>query len=430
MFSFLSGVVLRRPWAVILAWLALTCGLAYFAPRWETVTRDDDVRFFPAGSASVIGQELLERGFPKDAASSQLVLVYERNDQAVTQADLRHLETVASKLFLLASQEPALGIEKRPDSPQTPLIGPRLLGKSADGTIHAALVIVRFQGTYLSKKTRVAVDRVLSWVENEGPPSPAGLNMGVTGSAAVGRDTNKAATQSINNTTYSTIGLVILILLIVYRSPLLAMIPLITIALSVFVSLRLIALLTFVPGLGFTVINITRVFVVVVLFGAGTDYCLFLIARYCEELHHRRRLKRIRPEGVESPDETKPASEKTRKRLSRQEALHEAISQVGAALVASAGTVIIGLGMLYFSTFAKVKYTGPTIALSLAVSLVAALTLAPAMLALLGETIFWPFRAPTSPRPQKVEWRAALIGPRTGSGAASPTWSSPSRCRS
>ena len=149
-------------------------------------------------------------------------------------------------------------------------------------------MIVKFQGTYLSKKTRVAVDRVLEWLKKEGPPTPAGLTMVITGSAAVGRDSNRAANESIQNTTYSTIGLVVLILLIVYRSPLLAMIPLVTIALSVIVSLRLIALLTFIPGLGFKVINITQVFVVVVLFGAGTDYCLFLIARYCEELHHRR----------------------------------------------------------------------------------------------------------------------------------------------
>ena len=51
------------------------------------VTKDDDVRFFPPGSASVIGQDLLERGFPRDASSSQLVLVYERKDHAVTPAD-------------------------------------------------------------------------------------------------------------------------------------------------------------------------------------------------------------------------------------------------------------------------------------------------------------------------------------------------------
>ena len=189
----------------------------------------------------------------------------------------------------------------------------------------------------------------------------------MTGSAVVGRDTNKAAGESIKNTTNSTIILVIVILLVVYRSPVLAMIPLLTIAISVFASLRLIVLLTNVPGLGFQVINITQVFIVVVLFGAGTDYCLFLIARYCEELGRGR---------------------------TRENALEEAIRQVGTALVASAGTVIVGLGMLYFSSFAKVKYTGPTIALSLTVALLAALTLAPALLILLRSAIFWPFHAP------------------------------------
>jgi putative drug exporter of the RND superfamily len=367
MFSFLSGVVLRRPWFIVTAWLTLTAGLYFFGPRWEQVTKDDDVRFFPPGSLSVIGQDLLERGFPRDASSSQLVLVYERKDEAVTPADRRHLEEVASNLFQFAVSHPELGIAKRPDSPDTLLIGPRLIGRDTQGTAHAALVIVKFQGTYVSKKTRVAVDRVLEWLKNEGPPAPSGLDLGVTGSAAVGRDSNRAANESLQNTTYTTIALVVLILLVVYRSPLLAMIPLVTIALSVIVSLRVIALLTFIPALGFTVINITQVFVIVVLFGAGTDYCLFLIARYCEELRHR---------------------------ASTAQALRDAISQVGAALVASAGTVIIGLGMLYFSTFEKVKYTGPTIAISLAVALCAALTLAPAMLVLLGRSIFWPFRSP------------------------------------
>ena len=64
------------------------------------------------------------------------------------------------------------------------------------------------------------------------------------------------------------------------------------------------------------------------------------------------------------------------------------------ALVASAGTVIVGLGMLFFSRFAKVKYTGPTIALSLSVALLAALTLAPAVLIVLRRAIFWPLRSP------------------------------------
>jgi len=366
MFSLLSGVVIRRPWVVVLAWLALTAGLYQFAPSWEQVTKDDDVRFFPADSLSVIGQDLLERGFAKDASISQLVLVYERKHGSVTPGDLRYIEDVASRFYQFAQKHPELGVNKL-ETHRSPVIGTRLIGKIADDGSQAVLTIVRLNGTYLSRKSRVAVDSTLDWLKKERPAPPAGLELAVTGSAVVGRDTNKAASESITNTTKSTIALVVLILLVVYRSPLLAMIPLITIAISVVVSLHLIALLTWVPGLGFKVINITKVFVIVVLFGAGTDYCLFLIARYSEELRRGR---------------------------SRPAALREAINQVGAALVASAGTVIIGLGMLYFSSFAKVKYTGPTIALSLGVALLAALTLAPAMLSLLRGAIFWPFRTP------------------------------------
>ncbi len=91
----------------------------------------------------------------------------------------------------------------------------------------------------------------------------------MTGSAAVGRDTHAATDESIGATTNATIALVIVILLVVYRSVLLAMVPLVTIALSVFASLRLIALLAGLPGLGLQVIDITQLFVVVILFGAG-----------------------------------------------------------------------------------------------------------------------------------------------------------------
>ena len=194
---------------------------------------------------------------------------------------------------------------------------------------------------------------------------------------------NKASDESVANTTWATIALVVIILLVVYRSPLLALIPILTIALSVWVSLMAIAVLAKLPGLNFQVINITNLFVIVVLFGAGTDYCLFLIARYREEL--------IRG-------------------LGRDEALREAISKVGGALVASAGTVIVGLGMLWFSSFAKIQYTGPAIALSLAIGLLAALTLAPVLLHWLRGAVFWPFQpaAPrTGRRPRGREPRAA-----------------------
>ena len=222
----------------------------------------------------------------------------------------------------------------------------------------------------------------------------------MTGSAVVGHDLNTAGSQSIHNTTTATVALVVVILLVVYRSPLLALTPLITIALSVFTSMLTIAMLTKVPGLHFQVIDITKVFVIVVLFGAGTDYCLFLIARYREELIRGR---------------------------TRDEALHEAITQVGGALVASAGTVIVGLGMLCFVTFAKIRFTGPAIAMCLAVSLIASLTIAPVLLHWLRARSSGRFgslimrRVPTSSR------KACSRCPFPVFGWEWPTWSSNGR---
>ena len=78
MFQSIANVVTRRGALILAAWLALAVTLVAGAPSWDRVTRDDDVRFFPAGFPSVVGQELLERGFPQDAASSQVVVVAER----------------------------------------------------------------------------------------------------------------------------------------------------------------------------------------------------------------------------------------------------------------------------------------------------------------------------------------------------------------
>ena len=107
MFLILSRCVIHRPWVVILGWLVLTAGLHQIAPRWDQITKDDDVRFFPAGSLSVIGQDLLERGFPGDASSSQVVLVYGEHG-SVTPDDLHHVENVATSLSGLPNRTPRL----------------------------------------------------------------------------------------------------------------------------------------------------------------------------------------------------------------------------------------------------------------------------------------------------------------------------------
>src|SRR5262249_4125039 len=103
------------------------------------------------------------------------------------------------------------------------------------------------------------------------------------------------------------------------------------------------------------------------LYGAGTDYCLFLIARYREELGGG---------------------------LGRRAALVNAVGGVGGALAASAGTVVCGLGLMVLAEFVKGRCGGPAIAVSLTVALLASLTLTPALLRILGKAAFWPAGLP------------------------------------
>ncbi len=386
MFAFLARMVTRRGWVIALGWFLLAGALAWIAPEWKTVTRDDDVHFFPAGYPTVVGQDLLERGFPNDVANSTFVIIGERRPGRLTVPDLEYLDSLSDALTELRVQQPELEIKGITDH-RTPIIGARLLGTLPHNQGQAALIIAALKTTHESKRSRLTVDALTGFLDQQKSRQPAGFHLETTGSAAVGHDRNVASIRSIMTIHRTTILLVITILLIVYRSPLLALIPVLTIALSVAISLMAIASMTLIPGINFQVINITNLFVTVILFGAGTDYCLFLIARYREELGRG---------------------------WSRTEALRHAIRQVGGALMASAGTVIIGLGMLYFSSFAKIQYTGPAIALSLAVALMAALTLTPVLLHWFRGAVFWPLKPPHHEKGQDLEAEGLAHAPGAG----------------
>jgi RND superfamily putative drug exporter len=367
MFDRVGGLTARHPWLTVAVWLAAGIALARLAPSWDSRAQDDDINFLPARCPSVKGYKLLQEAFPQDVYASRLVFAFERRGSALTQADLALVDGVAKQLARLRDSEPSLQIKKILTQ-RDPFVGKRLL--SEDG--QCTLVQVSLGTPYLALRTRDAVERadraVRSWLAEQGGEQP---EMYTTGPAGVGRDLITAGGNSLDGTTIATVLLVIVILLCVYRSPVMALIPLASIALAVWVALNILALCTLIPG--FVLVNISQIFAVVMLYGAGTDYCLFLISRYREELGAGK---------------------------GRVDAIRDAVGGVGGALAASAGTVICGLGMMATAEFAKVKCGGPAIAVSLAIALLASLTLTPALLSVCGRWAFWPVGAPRRARTQ------------------------------
>lgn len=362
-----SQFVTRRWYLVFVAWAALFTLFRLSAPNWDDVARDGDFAYLPDSAASVQGEKLRTAAFGEVNSKSEVVFVLARRDGPLTKDDLAFADRV------VATYQPT----EDGDSPivnvvshRTEVIGKKLLSPPSEHG-QALLIIAQMKGEIMAVDNMKPLAEIYEKFQalRNAPDRPAGLELGVTGSGAVGTEMLFAAEESIRNTEFATIGLIIAILLLVYRAPLLAAVPLIAIAVAVFTAFDALAILAGISystnAFEFAVFKTTKIFVVVVLFGSGTDYCLFLIARYKEELS---------------------------KGLQTTVAAGKALYQVSSALLASALTTILGLGMMVFSDFGKFRNGGPAIAVALVVALLACLTLAPAILALLGRHVFWPFK--------------------------------------
>jgi RND superfamily putative drug exporter len=197
---------------------------------------------------------------------------------------------------------------------------------------------------------------------------PPGLDVALTGSAVVGRDLRQAGRQSAAATERWTVLLVVALLLLLYRAPFLALIPLATVFVATQAALAYLRVLAGAGAIG--LFEGIQSYVTVLGYGAGVDYALFLIARYQEELG-----------GGQAP----------------RAAVAGALGKVGPALVASAATVMGGVGMMAFAEFGKFRQAGVAVFLSLALVLAAALTFTPALLCLAGRWAVWPRRVGAAP---------------------------------
>ncbi|WP_197528647.1 MMPL family transporter [Aeoliella mucimassa] len=241
---------------------------------------------------------------------------------------------------------------------------------------HAVMVVGRLTTDMMATENVGILRAVTELVDaaRQDPNKPEGLDIGLSGSAMIGGDMQASVAESLKSTETTTVILVFLCLIVIYRSPLLVIIPMATIAISLSVASDVVALLAeyFAPGnitlfgitSDFKIFTTTKIFVIVILFGAGTDFCLFLISRFKEEL------------GL-GTDINKASG--------------TALSNVGDALAASAFTTILGLATMFFAEYGKFVYSGPVVAICLFVALLACISFAPSLLRAFGKVVFWPF---------------------------------------
>ncbi|MBV8557804.1 MAG: MMPL family transporter, partial [Planctomycetaceae bacterium] len=251
---------------------------------------------------------------------------------------------------------------------------------SRDGTVE--LMAVHLGKPFVSPATQKAA----SWLEARSDPSglarPDGLEVHWSGDAVLGMDYMADVQTSLDRAALATVFLLLIVLLVVYRSLWLALVPLTTIGVSLVIARGVLAWLALA---GWEISPLVELFLVAILFGSGTDFCLFISWRFGEHFN---------------PDN--PAG-----------AMRVTLRRAIVALLTSAGTVIVGLLLMGTTKFKLFSSTGPSVAIGLAFSLAATLTLTPALLVLLARHRPRSFAGLTAPSSGYWSWfgRKALSRP-------------------
>lgn len=388
LFKRLGDITAKHALLIVLAWAGLLAVCISTAPKLKDVVQNGEFAFLPKDAPSRVATEEFRKAFPHDMLSSTLVLLVRRESEGgLLPTDYEFLSsTVIPEIHKIAglpmphqereadaSAEPAKVTAAKPDEPNIVQriqwfadrkIGDLLISEDKQATT----IVIGLSTEFLNQANAGLVRKVEKLVEDlsrtpseENSSLPAGMEICVSGSATFGRDMIQESKNSAESTEKWTVILVVGLLIVIYRAPMLAMIPLITVAVSTAVSLSVLAIAARAGWV--SLFNGIETYVTVLIYGAGVDYCLFLIARYREELDGGQTI---------------------------EEAISGTLERIGAALTASAGTVMCGIGMMVFAEFGKFRQAGMAITFGLGVCLLAALTLTPAILRLTGRWAFWP----------------------------------------
>ncbi|MFF7165639.1 MMPL family transporter [Streptomyces sp. NPDC008086] len=331
----------RAKWVVLVLWLLALFLTAPFAQKLTDAQDNDAASWLPGSAESTQVLEISENFRPEQIPA---IVVYARDggltaqDRAAISADVARLEQL--------TDHGIRGAETR---------GP-VFNRAVDPQAAQVQVPITMDEKGW-ERIAPAVDSIRDVVGTGG----AGLAVHITGPGGTSADFSDAFEGIDSTLLLSAMAVVIVMLLITYRSPTLLLVPLISVIVALFTAQAFIYLLAEHAGL--TVNGQSAGILTVLVFGAGTDYALLLVARYREEL---------------------------RRHEDRHEAMALALHRAGPAVIASGATVVLSMLVLLTAEMNSTRGLGPVAAIGVAVALIAMTTLFPALLVIFGRWIFWP----------------------------------------
>jgi putative drug exporter of the RND superfamily len=347
MFARIGHFVVRHPWKIIVAWVAVAALVVALSPPIDDVVNQDDKSFVPDSYESSKASAAEAQAFPDSKDGSSLI-VFKRSDGGkLTAADHQRIASTVRELNAEHVRHvDGVATNRRLISPKgdTQLAAIKFTKRDVDDEAQNAVV-----------ELRAAAAKDLNG---------SAVVAGITGGAAIQHDLHEGIHEAEGVVGIATVVLIILLTGLIFRSPVAAFFPILSVGLVSAMAKGLIA--DSAKLFGYECDFTLPVLLTVVLFGIGTDYILFILFRFRERLR-----------AGDSP----------------QDAVAFSVARVGEAVASSALVVVAAFCALVLSTLESNQTLGPSLAIAVVVMLAAGLTLIPAALALLGSRVFWPSKA-------------------------------------
>lgn len=341
----------------LIAWVLILIISVVALPNITELTNAHSDITLPSNVESNVAQSIENNWGAKKKNTYAIALVFNKEHGKLTDADK---QAINNTLYKFTNDKSKYGIKDTllPDSN----IATRKKLQSKDGTTWVAQFNV-------SKKGRT-VEQVYNQMNRD--VKTQGLRTYVTGADVLQHDFSASIQEGIKKTEAITIVFIFIVLIIVFRSPIVPLISLLTVGVSFLTSFSIVTNL--VEHANFPFSNFTQVFMVIVLFGIGTDYNILLYDKFKEDLG---------------------------KGMDKYKAMHDALRNAGKTILYSGSSILIGFTALSLAKF-SIYRSAVGVAVGVAVLLVVLLTLNPFFMAVLGKKMFWPVKKFTGESDDKL----------------------------